>query len=478
MNRAAMNKGAQRMAELLQQNAIGRRSLALRATLILSAVTVALAFARPVDGGPLTIGEPDVTALSDNADSSALRLAYAKYRARDITACLELLRQAVEENPELPPAELILAQLHFQNKQLSLGRGAVEQAIVEHPEHPDCYLMLADLAFREGRVAEASLCYERALKLIEDFEAEPDLLKKLRLRALAGQINVYQGWKRWEEMLATIDSYLELDPENFDAVYRRGVALFKTGKAKEAFEVLQQAAELSDELLPAAITLGRLYQEEGNREKAIEWMTFAASRGSTDARVRREVARWMWETEQFADARTHAEAAVTLDPEDADAKLMLGIILRYLREYSAAEKQLEQAYLLAPGRFDASNQLALVLVDQDERRKQQRALELARVNAARFDQDDARYYTAHATLGWIQYRLQDLNNAERNVRISGGTKAITSDMAYFMACISSERERYEEAKSLLKRALDTPGPFAYRPEAQELFELLEARAQR
>jgi len=422
---------------------------------------------------PLANDSQEVTRLSSDSLSPELRKAYARFRARKISECLELLKEACANDPDLPPAQLILAQLYFNEKQISLARGALEQGVLEHPDYPDCYLTLADIARREGRVAEASLCYDHALKLVEKYEGDEQKKRKFEIRALTGQVNVMEARSQWDEVLVKLERLLELDPDNAPLMYRRGIAIFKTGAAKAAYEALKEASDKSDDLAPAAVTLGRLYEQDKNREKANEWMQFAAKEGRTDARTRREVARWLWETEQYKYARTHAEAAVQLDGKDDDAKLILGITLRYLSDYVESEKLLQQVYLQIPNSFDASNQLALVLIDQDDDQKHNRALALAQVNASRFPKTDRRYFLAHATLGWIQYRMRNIDDAERNVTISGGTQGITSDMAYFMACISSERENYEQAKSLLKRALETPGPFAYRDNAQKLYDRLK-----
>ncbi len=439
----------------------------IAATCVLFTIACTTANAAPLAGN-----SREVAGLSNDSLSPELRKAYAKFRARKITECLELLKEACAKDPELPPAQLILAQLYFKENKISIGRGALEQGVMEHPEYPECYLTLADLAWSEGRVAEASLSYDHAMKLAEKFEGDESRKRRFKIRAISGQINVMETRKQWAEALKNLDLLLELDPENSQAMYRRGISMFKTGKAKAAYEALKAASDLSDDLSPPAVTLGRLYEQDENRPKANQWMQFAAKEGRTDARTRREVARWLWETEQYDEARTHAEAAVQLDGDDNDASLILGIVLRYLKDYVESEKVLEKVYLKTPSSFDASNQLALVLIDQNDEQKHNRALALAQVNASRFPKTDRKYFLAHATLGWIQYRMRNIDDAERNVRTSGGTSGITSDMAYFMAAISAEREKFEEAKSLLRRALDTPGPFAYRGNAQQLYDRL------
>ena len=328
----------------------------------------AAAIAAPLDGN-----SQEISQLSNESLSPELRKAYAKFRARKITECLDLLKEACAKDSSLPPAQLILAQLFFRAQKTSLGRGALEQGVLEHPDYPDCYLTLAEMAWKEGRVAEAGLCFNHALKLAEKYDGDEQQKRRFKIRALTGQANVLEARKQWNKALVKLDQLLELDPDDAKVMYRRGIATFKTGAAKAAYEVLKEAVAKSDDLVPAAVTLGRLYEQDGNREKANQWMKFAAKEGRTDPVARREVARWLWETEQYEEARKQAEAAVQLDGSDYDAKLILGIVLRYLKDYAASEKILQEVYLQTPDNFDASNQLALVLVDQNDDQKHRRA---------------------------------------------------------------------------------------------------------
>lgn len=474
MESSASNHREETEATIRRAMKFALRRTSAASVIILIALAVVGTYSSPTLAAPLGGNAPEVTGLSKDSISPELRKAYARFRAREITDCLELLKEACEKDPNLPPAHLILAQLYFNVNQISLGRGALEQGVLEYPNYPDCYLTLADLAWNEGRVAEAGLGYDHSLKLSKKFDGDDNKKRRFTVRSLTGQVKVMERRKQWDQVLKKLDELLVISPDDPQVMHQRGIAIFKTGTPREAYEALKEAREKSDELPPAAVTLGRLYEQDENRDKANEWMDFAAKEGRTDAKTRAAVARWLWETEQYDKAKTHAEAAVQLDDDDNDAKLIQGIILRYLKDYAAAEKVLQEVYLRMPDSFDASNQMALVLIDQDDDRKHERALALAKVNASRFDESDRRFFLAHATLGWIQFQMKELDDAERNIRISGGTSGITSDMAYFMACISAEREKREEAKSLLKRALDTPGPFAYRDSAQALYDRLNA----
>ena len=52
--------------------------------------------------------------------------AITRYRNRDYEGALQLLARAKQSHPELPPAEVMLAKLHFSAKQTAVGQAALE----------------------------------------------------------------------------------------------------------------------------------------------------------------------------------------------------------------------------------------------------------------------------------------------------------------------------------------------------------------
>src|SRR5262249_18119630 len=156
-----------------------------------------------------------------------------------------------------------------------------------------------------------------------------------------------------------IDAWLAIDPDNRTARHHRGIALFGLGKANDAYKEFGKAYEgaTEDQFLPPAITLGRLFEREGDHNKAMEWMRFAQGQGKDDFKRRLALAQWLWEMGQYEDAHPHAFKALELKSDSLDAKIILGTVLRYLKSYDKAEQQLQDATVQSPGNFTASNQL-------------------------------------------------------------------------------------------------------------------------
>lgn len=122
--------------------------------------------------------------------------------------------------------------------------------------------------------------------------------------------------------------------------------------------------------------------------------------------------------------------------------------------------------LESPGSFTASNQLALV--EQIEGAKRRRGLELAQINARLYPNSGA----ALSTLGRAYHRHGRLEEAGQTLRSALITGSGSSDTAYYLAQVVLDRGRPDEVKPLLKIALDAPGLFSYRKEAQQWSEQL------
>ena len=110
-----------------------------------------------------------------------------------------------------------------------------------------------------------------------------------------------------------------------------------------------------------------------------------------------------------------------------------------------------------------------MLLDLPNNEGRQRALQFAELGTKL----NPNTTEAMTTLGWINYRLNRRREAERAFTVAmaspdGITKPImTSEMAYYLAHLAKEQGNIPEAIDLLKDALNTELPFAYRKLAEE-----------
>ncbi len=80
---------------------------------------------------------------------------------------------------------------------------------------------------------------------------------------------------------------------------------------------------------------------------------------------------------------------------------------------------------------------------------------------------------ALATLGWAYYKSGRLDDAEKVLSASASGGQISSDTAYYLARVLKEKGKTAQAKELVKKAIDSDGPFVNRADAKALYQQLK-----
>ena len=421
-------------------------------------VAVACLVAARSSAEPLASG--DVAAPTE-PQSPEVKAAADAFKKRDFEGALKQLKEAVKKDPELSPANVILAQWFSQNNIPAGVRSALDQAVTEAPDDPESYIIMGEIAIRDRRITEADLLFQKAASVMQKFNRSGKRKTALQQRLFGGLASVDEARENWVDAQKEFEAWLKIDPKNAAPLQRLAHSLFQQKKPDAALENLRTAVKLDDELLTPEAVLARWYEQTGDRANAEKWMAAALNAAPTNAKTRVNAAQWAIETGQIDEAKTQAEAALKLDPKSFEAKIVSGVVCLFKKDYKGAEVYFESAHLQAPGDFAASNNLALALVEQKDDLKKKRALEYAEGNVRRYP----KVADAVSTYGWVLYKLGKLDEAEQALKLaaSGG---FNPDTAYYMACLSVDRGREEDAKQLLENALKSKAPFLQRQEAQ------------
>jgi tetratricopeptide (TPR) repeat protein len=390
------------------------------------------------------------------------------FKRGDFETCLKQLGQVVKAHPELPPAQVLLAKLAFQNNQTALIRPALERASAEDPAHPEVYILFGNLALLEGRTTDAAIHFEKATALTSSQRWTARQRDNFERLCLQGNASVAEGRGDWKATRTALEGWLKLEPAHAAARQRLGRALFNLGQPEAAYEELKRASEEDGTLEPAAITMGWLHTRAGDPKKARKWMDYAIQAATDSHAVRIGVAAWLLEQGHLDEVRTHAEVAVRLDPKSSDARRLLGLAARARKDLAGAEPIFAALALEAPDDTWVRSQWALVLAEQADEAKQRKALELAESSARQNPNDPG----AVASLGTVYYRRHRLDEAEKLLQAVLDSGHGSSDTAYMLARIKSDRGHPEGARDLLQAALAAPGLFVFRDEARQWLDRL------
>jgi tetratricopeptide (TPR) repeat protein len=251
--------------------------------------------------------------------------------------------------------------------------------------------------------------------------------------------------------------------------------LFHLGKESEALEQFKEARKLDSKAIQPELALARLYDEDRKRDVAKKWIESALKTAPDDVGVLLAASQWYLGQNDLKLAQTTTDRALKIDPKSLDGKIVRGVIARVARDYPTAEKFFNEAHIQSPGNFAASNSLALVLVESSDKEEQQRALEMAEANAARYRDNSPQQVNALTTLAWVYYKLGRREDAEKILDQIARNNALTNDGAYYVAKLLADRGEKDRARSILEEVLTNEAVFATRPDAVDLLAKLKAK---
>lgn len=412
-------------------------------------------------------------AVSDDKEYGQIDNAIARFKDRDIDGCRAILERVRNDNAKLPPPGVMMAMLWLSVNQLMPARAELEQTVVKFPTDPEPYLMLADLAFQDRRVTDSSVLFDRATQLSGGYSENPKRKRDFEIRCNAGTAAVAEARRQWDAAQKHLTAWIGLDPDNAGAHFRLGNVLFHMGKEAEAVEQFREARKLDAKALQPELALARLYDEDGKKDVAKKWIEAAMKAAPQDSSVLLASAQWYLGQNDLKTAQSIADKALTLDAKSLEAKIVRGVVARVARDYAAAEKFFNEAHVQSPGNFPASNSLALVLIEADDKENQQRALEMAEANVARYRENSPQQVSALTTLAWVYYKLGRREDAEKILDQIARNNALSSDGAYYVAKLLNDRGEKDRARDILERVLTNEAVFATRPDAVDLFEQLK-----
>lgn len=420
------------------------------------------------------VAQPDDPKYEDVAGAITLFL------DADFEGARKLLHDVAKKQPELGPPDVLFAHLLIAAGSAANARAALEQAVIEDPADPEAYLLFGELALRESRVTDAELLLKRAGELCPKYTGNALRKKNVQVAALAGLVSVAEARQKWDEAERLAKAWLAADAGSIPGRISLGRAQFHQKNYKEAYATFQEAHKLDPAAPRPEINMALLYEElaqrgdVSKRESARKAMEAAVEKDPGGLVTRLSVARWALEACQLDVAQANVQAAQKIDPKSLEVKLLAGLVARHKKDYAAAEAAFLAAHLQAPANLMAANQLALVLVEQAAKDKQQLAVSYAELCAqANPDRSLPGGREAAVTLAWVLFRAGRQAEGLRLMQSAVNAGPLSDESAYCAARVLSESGAAEAAVRLLGPAVAKGRCYPYRAEAEALLDKLQ-----
>ncbi len=247
------------------------------------------------------------------ADVNLGTLFLRNMRAAD---ALPALKDAVNQRPKEPGANLLYAQALYQTNDFAQADGYFRAAIAVDPKSAAAQSGLARSLLKESKPAESAEHFRAAAAL--DPRYKNDLLTLAAEYEKAGMI---------PEAIAIYREF----PENAAAKERVAQLIARTGNSADAVPALEQVVKESP-TVANRLALADAYKANKQADKVIGQLQLAAS----------------------------------AEPDNFDVRMDLGRELRDLRRFAAAAQQFTAAVMIRPDSVKAWNELANVLVVSED----------------------------------------------------------------------------------------------------------------
>jgi tetratricopeptide (TPR) repeat protein len=412
-------------------------------------------------------------AVSDSASDQDVANAINRFRDRDIDGCRALLERVKNNDPKLPPPGVMMATLWLSVNQVQPARAELEETAVKFAADPEPYLLLGDLAFQERRVTDAETLFSRAVELTKSYTDNPKRKRDFEIRGHAGTAAVAEAREQWTTAEEQLRAWIALDPDNASARQRLGIVLYQLGKPTDALNEFREAKKLDDKAVQPELAMARLYDEAKKRDTAKKLIEAAIKAVPQDPAVLLAAAQWYLGQGDTETAKARADEAMAVDPKSIDAKIVRAAAARMARDLKTAEQLFGEAHVQSPGNFAAGNSLALVLIESDSEEARRRALEMAEVNVALHQKNSPQQINALTTLAWVYYKLGRREDAEQILAQITQNNLLTTDGAYYVSRLLSDRGDTQRAKKILEEVLANDQMFPTRRDAEDLLAKLK-----
>jgi tetratricopeptide (TPR) repeat protein len=370
------------------------------------------------------------------------------------------LLKAVELNPRVLGARLLLAELYLVERKKELARQQIERAQKLAPQDVRTLILQGNLKFLEHDADGAETVFKRVVELKPDYA--PGYYRLGLLYYLTG---------RQEDGLKFLQKTLDLDPQQMNALILTVGIYVRNKEFEKALQFCQKQKQevIGSHRLLATIEYveGNIYQAEMDTEKALQSYKRAIEIEPNVFEPYVALARIYAQQGKLDETISQFEAALSKNPNYLGGYMALGTIYDQKGEREKAENYYRKALGINKDFAPAANNLAWNLAVRG--RNVDEALGFARVAKERMPKNPA----VMDTLGWIYYLkgnyLSAIAELQDGVELAPDNPAIN----YHLGLAYYKNKQPDGAKEFLEKALELDSNFKGADDARKILDELK-----
>jgi putative PEP-CTERM system TPR-repeat lipoprotein len=270
--------------------------------------------------------------LQPQSTGPLLRLAGVQAALKDYDGAIKTLYQAIELQPDLTPAWLVLSSVYVTSDRVADGLASARKLQKAYPNRAVGYALEGQMLLSQKKAAEASVIFREGLS------REPvPFLSVMTYASLqtAGKPDqaaaMAERWQkdhpkdtqlltyRAQQSLAAKDykaaaqftrAVLELDPDNVTMLNNLAWSLNELGDPK-SLEVAERAYALGSSVPMVVDTLGWILVQRGDAKRGLDLLREASAQAPDDPEIRLHLAKALLKAGDKASAKTELETLAT-----------------------------------------------------------------------------------------------------------------------------------------------------------------------
>ncbi len=173
---------------------------------------------------------------------------------------------------------------------------------------------------------------------------------------------------------------IELNPKNFNLYIDLSAVYLRTERYDKAESYAQKALQLDSDNHLAHYNLGKAYILKKNWQKAVKHLEFAVTKNQKHPQWLIDLGMAYFNLKQYQKAINIYNRAIRRNPNIPQAYMNLGVCHAYLKNYQKAEENWLKAVKLQPKFYDAYYNLIKIYMQNREKDKIQRTIQMLRQN--------------------------------------------------------------------------------------------------
>ncbi len=413
--------------------------------------------------GEQAAGSPAAEALHSAADA---------YVERKGDMAMSILEQSAASNKEFPPAELMMAGLHFSAKNQNGGILALQAAAIKNPNHPAVYAAYGRLASGTNRNVDAKVHFEKLLALLDQVKLDEASVAHYENVYLGGMSQVSLRLKDFEQARNLSGQLLKRNPENGNALQLLARVDFEEGKFNDAVANLTKFRAANPKARVPEAVVGTWFARKGEKGKANNWFSKLPAKYPNDGAAQLDYASWALGQEDVEGAAAAITKAEATGGVNASSNTLKGKIAFYQRKYDDAVAIFKALYESSPQNAELANLYVLSMIESSDAENRVLANKVANLNL-KANQNNR---VALAVLGYVRLRTAGVNNQIKAIfgKVAQTRDGRSPEVDYFLASFLKEAGNAKSALAVIQQTSKYEGLFLYRRQAEQMKQGLAA----